>query len=238
MCNPAPAMVRLDDDFEATFEGGTYLGICGDTAHQARVSSHNCGANQESPITHPLTGRLVDYPDAYCNALDRGFRDRLTAANMRNRLLMGPRKLDLRYLIDHETGIGYYPDFRGGGTFSAGAGGHHLHTSAAPWSTFDTSPWLKRAMTPADRRLIERLARDAAEGRRMLSADRRPHQRGRDVKEVNVVLNRPVGNPFGHGAARDVADLQAFFGATPTGKVNRETWELVLFIYIAHGFGF
>ncbi len=231
-------MVRLNADLAGAFPGSGYLGICGDPAHQARVSSHNCGVRQEAPVTNPATGRLEDYDDRFCNALDRSFVDRLQAANMRNRLLMGPRRNDVRYLIDHETGTGYYPEYRGGGTFAAGAGGHHLHTSGTPWATLNPASWLQRTMTPADRRTIERLARQAAGHRRMLRLRPRPYMHGRGVRELQTVLNRPIGLPYGPGTAHAVGDLQEFFGGDRTERVDRATWELVLFIYISHGFGF
>lgn len=240
VCEPAPAMTGLNADLEAAFPGSVYLGICGDQAHQARTSSHNCGpGNQEAPITNPATGQVEAYQVGLCHALDRGHPDGLTRANMRNRILLGPRSRDVRYVLDHYTGVGYYPEWRGGGTFTAGAGGTHIHTSGTPWRANSTASWLRREMTPADRRIIEGIARRAAAGRRMLRWRKGvPHQRGRDVREVNAVLNRPAGLGYRPITARQVAELQAFFGAEPTGRVDRATWELILFAYIAHGFGF
>lgn len=232
-------MRDLWGDIDAAHPAWDFAGIVGDQAHSVRVSSHNCGTNQETALRHPTTGQLVDYPDGYAHALDATFwADRLGAAQIRNQLLMGPRRLDVRYVIDHDTGTLYLPEWRGGGTQTAGAGHPHLHISGAPWCTFDGRPWLQREMTDNDRRLIERLARESAQGRRMLRLRRRPYMHGRGVRELQAVLNRPIGLPYGPGTAHAVGDLQEFFGRARTERVDRATWELVLFIYIAHGFGF
>lgn len=244
MCEAAPAILTYQDNLAEVFPTSVNLGNVASPGHFAdgHRSGHNCATTpggQESPLVDPSTGRLVAYTPQWVHAGDRGHPDRLTRANMRNRVLMGPRARHVRYVISHDDGDIYYPEWRGGGVdHGASASGIlSTHLSMTPFGAASRDNWLQRTMTPADRRAIERLARDAAEGRRLLEV-RRPLMRGRGVHELQVVLNRPVGLPYGHGTARAVRDLQAFFGAEPTGKVNRATWELVLFIYIAHGFGF
>lgn len=244
MCEAAPAILEWQENMGLAVPSSTNLGSVASPQHYADAhrSGHNCASTpggQESDLLNPATGRVESYLDQFAHAGDRGHADRLVRANMVNRTLMGPRSRHVRYCIRHDDGDIVYPEWRGGGTdHGASASGlSTIHLSMTPWGALDRTGWLQRKMTPADRRLIERLAEDATEGRRQLEV-KRPRQRGRGVRELNVVLGRPVANPYGHGAARDVADLQAFFGATPTGKVNRETWRLVLFIYIAHGFGF
>jgi Putative peptidoglycan binding domain len=243
MCEEAPAMLQLKDNLADAFPSTTFLGIFASPAHfaDAHPSSHNCASTpggQESALHHPVTGQLVDYPDEFVHALDRGFTDPLVGGHMRNALLMGPRKLDVRYVIDHQTGITYFPDWRGGGSNGGATSGvNELHTSGSPWCTFDASNWIHREMTPADRERIAALAKTEAATRRELRV-KVPRQRGRDVMELQTVLNRPVAHPFGPGTSRALNGFQEFFHLPITGTVNRATWEIVLFIYLAHGFGF
>ena len=227
MCQPAPVATALWGEVSRKYEGRVlFLGIVGDQAHSVRTSSHNCAPNQESG----------DYNPNYAHALDIGHHgDRALAAQIRN-VLLGDRRV--RYVIDN--GVGYYPAHRGGGTFSSSGHSEHLHVSFQPGTTFDTRPFLGPApMTPEIRARIQRLAKEEAAGRRLLEWKQgRPRQRGRDVREVQTVLNRPVKLRYGPGTAKAVADLQRFLSLPATGKVNRPTWEAILYLYIARGFGY
>lgn len=227
MCQPAPVAAALWDEVSRKYEGRVqFLGIVGDQAHSVRTSSHNCAPNQESGDYHPN----------FAHALDIGHHgDRGLAAEIRN-VLLGDRRT--RYVIDN--GTGYYPTHRGGGTFRSSGHTTHLHVSFQPGTTFDTKPFLGPGkMTSEVRARITRLAKEAAAGRRLLEWKRgRPRQRGRDVRELQTVLNRPVKLPYGPGTAKAVSDLQRFLNLPATGKVNRPTWEAVLYLYIARGFGY
>lgn len=140
MCIPSPVASKCWHDFSAKYGARiTYLGIVGDQAHAVRVSGHNCGALQESPLVNPFTGVLTQYPDAFAHALDIGHGgNRALATEIRTLLLRDPLKR-VRYVIDN--GIVYYPEWRGGGTSQGTGHTTHVHVSFTPWSTNDVRNW-------------------------------------------------------------------------------------------------
>ena len=115
----------------------------------------------------------------------------------------------------------------------------HGHLSIEHYARDFDIDWFQVAkpMTPADRKYIQALAAEQAKGRRHLRL-RVPYMRGQDIKEVQVCLKIPYTRTYGVGTYRAVREFQKFFGLKVTGKVNNETWELILFINIAHLFGF
>jgi len=225
MCSPAPVATACWESASARYGNRvSYLGIVGDQAHSTRTSGHNCAPRQESG----------SYDPNFAHALDIGHGgNRGLAAEIRNALL---GDLRTRYVIDN--GVGYYPPHRGGGTFSSSGHSTHVHVSFQPGTTYQTKPFFGPGpMTPEVKSRIVALARDGAARRRMLRK-RIPPMVGRDVKELQAVLNRPKWLPYGPGTAKAVEAFQAFFGLPVTGKVDRKTWETVLFFYIARGFGY
>lgn len=236
----APSMRRLWDEIHGLHPSWDFAGILGNPDHQARVSSHNwVPGHQESALVDPRTGRLTPYPAGYAHALDATYwGDLLGAGQVRNALLLGPRRIDVRYVIDHRTGVLYLPDWRGGGTGRSSSGHPHLHTSGAPWCTFGTDPWLgPKPMSDQARALLALAAGERARRRRLLEV-RRPRMSGRDVRRVQEVLNQPLTGVYGGGTSRAVGRWQTFVGLEPTGTVNRRTWESLLFVYLAHRAGF
>lgn len=225
MCQPAPVATACWESAEARYGSRvSFLGIVGDQSHQTRTSGHNCAPRQESGA----------YDPNFAHALDIGHGgNRALAAEIRNALL---GDLRTRYVIDN--GVGYYPPHRGGGTFSSSGHTTHVHVSFQPGTTYQTKPFFGPGpMTPEIKARIRALAVEAAKGRRQLRV-KFPPMRGRDVKELQTVLNRATWRPYGPGTRDAVKELQAFVGLPATGKVNRATWEIVLFFYIARGFGY
>lgn len=100
-----------------------------------------------------------------------------------------------------------------------------------------------RPMSDQQRRKLESLAREAAEGRRMLRGRPIP-MRGRDVRELQFALGLRQTGIYGVRTIRKVQSLQAWtkvgvaLDGKPTGRVNRETWEVVMFFYFARAWGF
>lgn len=148
-CSPAPVALRLWHDTQTRYGARvSYLGIVGDSAHATRVSGHNCGPLQESPIGG------VDYDDDYAHALDIKVNgDRALALAIVALLLLDTRT---RYVIF--DGVGYYPAHRGGGTFESFDHEDHVHWSGMPGSTFDTRPFYVGATSGADDEEAELMA--------------------------------------------------------------------------------
>lgn len=123
-CQPAPVAKAFSDQALA-LEGTWYLGICGDQAHNGRCSGHNAA---------PLCTDRGNFPRGYAHASDTGVPDQATGDHLVERATRGPGQHTVLYAI--YRGVGYYPAWRGGGTF--GASGHegHVHVSHVAGSTF------------------------------------------------------------------------------------------------------
>lgn len=132
-CQPSPVALRLWHDTQVRYGTRvTYAGIVGDANHQTRVSGHNCGALQESPLDG------VDYADEYAHALDIHVgADRQLGDELVRLLVADPRT---RYVI--WQGVGYYGVSHGApGTFDSFDHTEHVHWSGMPGTTFDTRPF-------------------------------------------------------------------------------------------------
>ncbi len=127
-CKAAPVAKAWSDQALA-LPGTTFLGICASPEHQkkSRCSGHNAG---------PACTDKGDFSDGYAHAVDTGVPNRETAMVLLDAALHGPQEgLTLYCIYD---GVGYYPDWRGGGTFDASGHEHHVHKSHRAGSTFAT----------------------------------------------------------------------------------------------------
>lgn len=248
-CRASSSVLGCFEDFHQVHPQLVYLGGPASSSHSAdcHASSHNCASTcggQESALVNPHTGVLEGYPDNECAAVDMGHGgDRLLAGKVRNQLLLGPRSTDVRYVIDN--GVVYSPPWRGGGTSRGSGHEAHVHCSQTPWATRSDAPWCARTMTADDRRRIQAQAERAARGRHVLTVPLRPlltdaarAKRRREIMDAQSIVGRRRTGIYGPGMARDIMAFQAIMGMRPTGIVGQGTWEQLLFVNLAHFYGF
>lgn len=256
-CSPSPVASSAWHDISGRYGNRVgYLGIVGDASHQTRVSGHNCGALQESALRHPVTEVLVAYPDGYAHALDTDvFADHDLAAEIIRYLLADPY-YRVRYCL--HNGRGYYPAWRGGGTFPSTDHEHHVHTSFTPWATYDVRPFrlgAPKVLTPEAKAAIIAQASAAAARRPFLylrpghpfmgeadtQQDRRLRRLVTQWQQLLGLAN--VDGIYGPGTMRATRNLQQRFDLYPAGSkelgaVTRRTWELAIFFGLLRYYGF
>lgn len=232
MCTAAPvAAAAWRDDRARWGSRVTYLGIVGDQSHQARTSSHNCGARQESPVNG------VDYDDRYAHALDTGVGDDTELGYT----IVNARVRDRRTRYCIYRGVGYYghhyrPPGPDGRTRTFRASGHptHVHTSFLPGTTFDTSAFYSdQALTPAQKLYRWLWAFGQAAGKPFLArGSEKDHTKVPHIKAVQRAFGLPQTGKYDAKLEAKVAAFQAFLKIPhhgPAGRVNRRTWAWLIY---------